>query len=222
MDKRASANLVAMVVFFGVLLAGAGVVGANHHVEHPTMTTTVTKSAVAASTTSRRSTEVVGAGKRRAKATTTTSKTTVPATPQSTETTSVHGGRSLIERLLGDSGIVFLQIGVVLLAAFIAAAAIQRVLIGQFGGFKLGALEVGEVANASDETIQKLQTALTTVQQESSKRLAAVKADVKTMRTRLAKATKESSALDSQLSDQLSLITSRLASVEEKLGDLAQ
>lgn len=220
MASRGTANLIAVVVFFAVLLVGAAVIGANHRVEHPTTTTTVTKSAVAASNTSQRSTQLVAGARGRPQArTTTTTISKTPASPESTETTKVSGGRSLIERLLGDSGVVFLQIAVVLLAAFIAAAAIQRVLVGQFGGLKVGSLEVSEIANVSDESVAKLQAALAAAQQESSKKLGAVKADVKTIRTRLARTTKESSALDSELSSQLSLIASRLANVESKLKD---
>jgi len=220
MAGRQTANLCAAVVFFVVLIIGGLVIDRNDVVEHPKTTTVVTKSSVQKSATSQKSTQVVRSAQGRTKTRTTwTTRTAAPAVPQSTETTTVDGGQSFIERMLGDNGVVFLQIGVVLLAAFIAGAAIQRVLVGQYGGLKAGSFEIAELANLSDETVEKLQAALAALQQDSSAQLGAMKADVKTIRTRLARTRKESRALDSELSNQLSKILSRLAKVEEKVKD---
>ncbi len=213
MPNRATANLVAVVTFFAVLVVGAWVVGRDHGVEHPKTTTVVTKSAVAAGNTSQKSTQVVLDARGRTKTSTkTTTTTATPAGPASTETTSVDGGRSFIERVLGDNGVVFLQFGVVLLAAFIAGAAIQRVLVGQFGGFKVGMFEIAELAGSSAESVLKLEDALAKSQQESSMKLHEIQ-------TELAKISKESSALDSKLSGDLALVASHLAGVEAKLTE---
>lgn len=214
MASRETANLMAAAAFFVVLAIGVWVVGTNHGVEHPTTTTVVTKSAVAASATSRGSTQVVfGPNGHTKTRTTTKTSTTAPGSPQSTETTTVDGSRSFIERILGDNGVVFLQIGAVLLAAFIAGAAIQRVLVGQYGGLKVGSLGVSElapeVAELSGKSIKELEAALAAFQQESKTKFEEVGKSLEATR-------RESRVVDSELSNDLYVITSRLREAEKK------
>lgn len=56
--------------------------------------------------------------------------------------------RSFLESLTGDAGLYALQAAAVFLAAFVAAAMFQRVLIGNFR-FKIGALDLNEPAALS-------------------------------------------------------------------------
>lgn len=65
--------------------------------------------------------------------TTTTTEMTAPSSPPPTETTTTTGtgAQSTIERLAGEDGISLLQILVLLLGAFLVAALVQRVALGQ-------------------------------------------------------------------------------------------
>ena len=79
-----------------------------------------------------------------------------PGRPSETTTTTTSGERTTLERVLGDGGVVMLQIAAVALAAFLAAAVVQRVLLGKYGGLKIGTLELGEIAEASTAGIDEL------------------------------------------------------------------
>jgi hypothetical protein len=122
--------------------------------EAPSSTTTVQKNAVEASDSSRTTTTVAPGGAGEQGRTTTVEKTN-PARPAETTTTEETGERSFLERVLGDNGVVVLQIGAVLLASFAAGAVTQRVLLGEYG-FKLGTFELSSIAGASSEALEKL------------------------------------------------------------------
>jgi hypothetical protein len=205
MTSRKTANIVALATFAGVLLVGLFLVARHGSIDSPKTTTTVTKSAVSARTGQSQVTKQVvtdSNGK-----TNTTETTVSPNSPESTTTTTVSGGKSFSERVLGDEGLVFLQIGLVLLAAFVAAAAIQRVLVGQYA-FKFAGLEIGDLATASAESIEELQSSLTAVQEGAAK-------DVKKLRVRINRALSESRMHDAALNASLAKITSHLARLED-------
>jgi hypothetical protein len=216
---RKTANVVAAIVFVIALLIGAWLFGRNGALERPTTTTVVTKSALPAHTTSQESKRAAATGSGRKKTTQTTTtrtKATTPAAPASTETTSVTGSRSFVERLLGEKGVIFLQIGVVLLAAFIAAAAAQRVLVGQFG-FKLGVLEVPELADASEKTIKEL-TLVAQSQQALNKQLTALSVEIRKVQEELRRTEGRGDRLDSVLNERLGVIARQLAALESQRG----
>lgn len=211
-----TANIWAMIAFFGVLVVGGTALALSPSVDHPPATTTVTKSASPATRTSEKSVVVNRTGKKLTK-TTTTKTSTAGATPQATDTTTVDSERSFFERMLGGTGVVFLQISVILLAAFLAGAALQRVLLGKFGGLKLGALEISEIATASDEAIASLSAAIAALDAKA----AMIQSDAAKTRTRLEKVRTESRTEDLETTQNLKRVASRLRAVERKM-DQAQ
>ncbi len=129
-----------------------------------------TKTTIAPSGTTTERTEVTGG-----EAPGITEKTTVSPGGTNTEITSSGGGegsstevttspKSLIDRVVTPGGLLLLQLGVVIFAAFISAAAVQRALSGQFQ-FKIGVLEIPEITVAQisptkavlDKNIEALQ-----------------------------------------------------------------
>jgi hypothetical protein len=206
MTSRKTANLVALVTFVGVFLVGAFLVARHESIDSPGTTTTVTKAAVSAPPGQTQTTKEVVTGTDGKKKTTV--KTVSPNAPKSTTTTTVSGGKSFTERVVGDDGLVFLLLGLVLLAAFVAAAATQRVLVGQYA-FKFGGLEIGDLADASAESIEQLKAKLTEVQEGAAK-------DVKKLRAQINRALGESRAHDAALNATLARITSHVAKLDRQ------
>jgi hypothetical protein len=215
MVDRKRANLAAAVVAVVVFVMGIIVIPGDHSIERSTTTTTVAKS----ETPTKRSVvtihKVLHSGGRKRSTTDTTTRTATPAVPASTEKTTVVGGRSFAERLLGEGGVVFLQIGVVLLAALIAAAAVQRVLMGQYGGVKAGAFGIEELAATSDKSVAELQTAMKSLQKATRTELASIKKDLQSFHGELASGKEASTATDAKLSEQLAILVARLATLEQ-------
>lgn len=205
------------MAFFGVLLIGAYAVGSNHSVDGPTTTTAVTSTAVKPVAGVVTAKQIVRNGRGARKGTTTTTTTTTsPGTPARTVTTTVSGGRSFFERVTGDDGGVLLRIGAVLLAALIAGAAIQRVLVGQYGGFKVGTFEIEDLADASGETLKKLKDALAQAQQESSTKLGQAEDAINALRGELATTKAAGLERETELNRTLAVITARLATIGER------
>jgi uncharacterized coiled-coil protein SlyX len=74
--------------------------------------------------------------------------------PAGKRTTTVEDSpRSFTERVLGESGLILLQIGIILLAAFLAGAFTQRVLLGDFALKLGGLLELGAVQEKAEQTL---------------------------------------------------------------------
>lgn len=156
MTRRGAADLCASLTGAVVLFVGVTTLLGDADVLAPSSKTTVTKPAVPAATDTKttKTTEPV-AGKGKPKTTTVVDTTTSAAKPEEATTTEQEGERTLAERLLGSGGIVVLQIAALVLAAFIAAAAVQRVIVGQYG-FKFGGFELGELADQSAKGIEAL------------------------------------------------------------------
>jgi hypothetical protein len=153
-------NVLSKLAAVAVLIVGVVVV-ANHANDvgddpdkEPTSTTIVTQK--------------TGAHGDRPKVTTTTltkagtKQATVVRTASGTQTqrttTVAPRDRSLVERALGGSGLIFFRLGLVLVAAFLAGAIIQRALLGKFA-IKLPFVELGDLpvtASASTEAIEAL------------------------------------------------------------------
>lgn len=121
----------------------------------------------------------------------------------------MSGGRSFFERVLGHDGDLLLRIAVILLAALVAGAAIQRVLVGQYGGIKVGSLEIAELASASDGAVKELQDALAKLQGEAQSAIKKLSADL---------ATTQADSLEREvaLNQTLSVITKHLATIGDK------
>jgi hypothetical protein len=170
MDRRGLADVSAAVVAFVVAGVGIGVFAGDSHVLAPTSTTSVTKRAVGHSSATHKKTTVV-TRTRGKPPTRTTTRERVPGTPRQPRTTTVTtqtGERTFVERVLGDAGLVVLQIGVVALAAFLSAAMVQRVIVGQFGGLELGTFKLSEIASASTSGIEALGEELKKLREEAA------------------------------------------------------
>jgi hypothetical protein len=99
-------------------------------------------------------TSVTRAGGRRAGSTRTTEAEQPSATPATRRTTTTEiEPRSFLERVLGDKVIEFL---IALLAAFLAGAIVQRVLLGRYGGSRAAGLGAAEIADAAADAQKKL------------------------------------------------------------------
>jgi hypothetical protein len=84
--------------------------------------------------------------------------------------TTKEADESVLERSLASGGLLLLRLGVAALAAFIAGAAVQRTIMGNYA-FKAGPLEVPELAAASEAAVDEL-TALLDEQAEATTTIA--------------------------------------------------
>ncbi|MDQ6915050.1 MAG: hypothetical protein M3155_04485 [Actinomycetota bacterium] len=98
-----------------------------------------------------------------------------PNQPTVTTTTTKPESGSFVERALGDSGLLMLRIGIVVLAAFLAGAAIQRAALGEFA-LEVGPLKLPDVAAASKTAIADLTTKLQRLEEETTARDAQTRA----------------------------------------------
>jgi hypothetical protein len=163
--RREAANKLAIAAFvLALVLAGVFVLSGDSL--SATKTTVVTNSKVPKVAGSTNKTTVV---KRIPGTPTETTKTTervgpTAAKPESVTSTTETAAPSFLERALGDGGLDVLRLGVILLAAFLAAAVAQRLALGEFhvkiGTFELGAVAGGATA-AADAVEKKLSTKLT-------------------------------------------------------------
>lgn len=205
MTRRGAADLSAALAALAVLVAGLLTVVGDSDVLAPESKTTVTKNAIAETAGTTKTTKTkrgTGAG-----TTTTTVETTGagPAKPAETTTTVQAGERTFTERILGDGGIIVLQIAAVLLAAFIAGAAVQRVILAEFS-FKFGGFELASVADESAAGIASLDA-----------KVDAMRADTTVALKALDDARRDDSA---DLKDDLALAYKRMALIEDKVDGL--
>jgi hypothetical protein len=89
--------------------------------------------------------------------------------PKKIRRTTEVGPRSFFERVLGDGGIVLLQIGAVLLVAFLTGAFAQRLLMGDFA-LKLGPLELSTLQEGTERTVLDLTAQVATLSEAEAKR----------------------------------------------------
>jgi hypothetical protein len=205
--RRGAADLFAAGAAVVVLGVGLVTVVLDSHVLAPESTTTVMKDAVSGTAGTTKTTETTTTSKRgSSSATTKVVVTTGPAPEKPAEkTTTVEAGdRTFSERVLGDGGVVVLQIAAVLLAAFIAAAAVQRVILGEFG-FKFGTFELAGVADESAAGIASLNQKVDAMHAETTSELKS-----------LDDARRNDSA---DLKDDLALAYKRMALIEDRLAD---
>jgi hypothetical protein len=123
-----------------------------------------------------------------------------------TKTTTEEAPRSFVERALAAGGLLLLRIGAVVLASFIAGAAVQRAILGRFD-MKLGPLELPDLKDTAEET----EAALGAVQQELKSQVGATKEAMKVA----AVATQGVIALRSQLTE----LSNEVAQLAELLGE---
>jgi hypothetical protein len=156
--------VVAAVVALAITTAGVVVIASDSDVLGPTSKTTVTKSAQSAAPKTRKTTVVESRERGRAKSRTRTVETQPgkSAQPQEVTTTRQEGERTFLERVLGDVGIVVLQLGVVILAAFVGAALVQRIIVGEYA-VEIGSFKLSQLANTSLTALESLRRELTKV-----------------------------------------------------------
>jgi Sec-independent protein translocase protein TatA len=186
---RTIADGIAVLAFFVIASIGAATIEGDKEIAAPTTVTTVTNERVAGTAKTRTKTtkDVTRTGNRP----TTTKTTTVtrgptPAKPAETKVTTEDGERSFVERVLGEGGLTILQFAIVVAAAFLAAAILQRVLVGEYGGFEFGSFKLSSVARTSAtglkelrDDLDKLTASLKEHAAESDSKLKGTEADLK-------------------------------------------
>lgn len=165
---RKSANLIAALVAGVVFCVGIGLwIGIGPPFDGPKTTTTVVEVG-RGSGTGKITTETTqaprGQGtkakdpeKHKGQTKTTTKTIEKPSGYPSGKktTTTEEGSRSFTERVLGKSGLALLQLGVIILAAFLAAASVQRVLVGDYA-LKIGPIEISAAQESKEDVWQTL------------------------------------------------------------------
>lgn len=88
--------------------------------------------------------------------------------------------RSFADRVTTPGVVLLAQLGVVLLAAFLMGAAVQRVLLGKYG-FKIGTVEVPEV----ESDIEGLEATVADVKRNATAKIAALAKRLRELEQRL-------------------------------------
>jgi hypothetical protein len=158
---KRTADIVAGLVALVVLTVGMTLVLLSPSVSAPRTTTVVAKSAVRRVPSSNR-TVVVTLGRGRKTRVVTRQSSPIAAQPRQVTTTTTANDRTFVERMLGDEGLGFIKLAIVVLAAFLSGALVQRAILGQYGvtvgGFGLPQLQ--EAADTSAVAIEKLSRSL--------------------------------------------------------------
>jgi hypothetical protein len=166
---KTQANLIGFAAFvFALIIAGFVLSGGKDL--SATKTTMVTTPAVpeVAGTTTKTTAVKKAAGQVTETTTTTERQPATPATPEQVTTTAETAAPTFLERALGDGGINVMRLGVILLLAFLAAALIQRVALGNYQ-VKLGTFELAAVATDAADAAS---AAATKVRTDLEKKLA--------------------------------------------------
>ena len=127
-----------------------------------------------------------------------------------TETTTTTGeaAGSFFERALAASGLLFLRLGLLLVAAFLAGAIVQRTLLGRFA-FKLGPVEVPDLpqaAEASRDAINKIQ--------------AGVKRQVSRLANQVAMKLEQNASTTAQTGSLVAATARELSQLRERIAEL--
>ena len=209
MSWRTFTDVVSVLLFCGVLVAGLVFIIGDEDITSPTTTTTAEKHAVDGTPAVTNTTTVKSkpAGKPGTTTTTTQVQGEKPGRPAESTVTTTEGERTTFERVLGDGGMIVVQLAAVVLAAFLAAAVAQRVLLGEYGGLKLGALELGAIARASTAGLDELKQAVQKLRED-----AATAEDVN-------KAQEESRREDAAVNRDLALLLRRIDLIERRMDD---
>jgi hypothetical protein len=183
--KKDDADKVARAAAILVIVIGAALLFTNGgDFGRATKTTTVHEQNFGAEPT-KTTTTTEGRGKSR-KDTTVVEQQSGHA-PDKTTTTTEDDARSFVERALGDGGLVLLQIGILLVAGFLAGAFVQRLALGKFA-LKVGPVEIPDIqeaASASEEAIAKLAADLAAGNKELAEQKRETKAAVDQSRVTL-------------------------------------
>jgi hypothetical protein len=110
----------------------------------------------------------------------------VAGKPTETTTTRKPESSGFVERALGNSGLFLLRVGIVALAAFLAAAVVQRTIMGDYA-LKVGPLEIPALTEASETALEGVKADLERLNGQVAEleraRRAGIRRDSKTRRT---------------------------------------
>lgn len=168
MPGRHTANLIALVVFCVLFAAGIlAIVAVGPTFDSPTKTITVLEVGHGEGTGKRtHSFEKEGLGPQKGKLGKRTYSAEAPTAGSSSKRTRTveEGSRTFLERSLGKVGLIGLQVATVLLASFLAAALVQRALVGDFS-VKVGSLlELSALQDAAAKPATDLAASVTTLE----------------------------------------------------------
>jgi hypothetical protein len=202
---RTFVDVVAAIVAVAIAFVAIIVIANDSDLAGPKTTTVVSKDAIAASGGTRKTTNVVTKGPhgKLSRTVTREKNSATPAKPAETTTTTEDGQRTFLERILGNGGLVILQIAVAVIAAFLAGAIVQRVLLGEYGGFKFGNFELSSVARASSTSVEKLGDDLKKAREEADNAIKGAKA--------------ESAKEDGDIRKELAIIYKHLDLIEKRI-----
>ncbi|HUP24990.1 MAG TPA: hypothetical protein VNB06_18875 [Thermoanaerobaculia bacterium] len=85
----------------------------------------------------------------------TSTETTTTGKKTETTTTVAPADDSLFVTALGNGGLLLVRLGIALLTAFVAAAAVQRAILGRFG-VKVGPVEIAELPEIAAQGLEAL------------------------------------------------------------------
>jgi hypothetical protein len=157
MIDRHTANTVAFVIFVVLLVVGIGLISeVGPSFDAPEKKTTVVESSAGAGTGKETTSTEKGNGKEGKSSKATKTVETPTGAPSTKETVTVENGeRSFLERSLGESGLIGLQVAIVVLASFLVAALVQRALVGDFS-VKIANLELAKIEEGSTKNTTAL------------------------------------------------------------------
>jgi hypothetical protein len=202
---RNFADVVAALVAVGVLAVGVVVIAGDDDLAGSETTTTVVNGVVPQVPATRKTTTVVTrpARGRAMRQTTIEVQGRIPSKPQQKTRTTEEGPRTFLERVLGDGGVLILQIAAAVAAAFLAGAIVQRVLLGEYA-LKFGNVELSAIAGASTAGLEELKEGVKKLREES-----ATAAD-------LHAADQARREADAQMKEDLALAYKRMDLIEKK------
>lgn len=165
MINKQLATYVAFAVFLVLLIAGINLmIAVGPSFDPPEKHTTVVEVSKGAGTGKRTNSiarDHEPPKKSNKKSVTTTLEKPTGAPSAKRTTTTEEGSRSFLERALGESGLIGLQVAIVVLASFLAAALVQKALVGDFS-IKVGNLiELAAVGDAAASPIIALTAEVT-------------------------------------------------------------
>lgn len=173
MAPRRVANTIAVAVFVVLLLAGVNVVAvAGPSFDPPTKFAKVTETSRGVGggklTRSVERDRTPPSRKLGSKVTRTVERPVNVPPSQKITRTEEEQPRSFVERVLGKSGLIGIQVAIVVLASFLFAAMVQKALIGDFS-IKIGSLV--ELGLAQEAPTMKLTNELASLQKSYMKKL---------------------------------------------------
>jgi len=166
MVSRRTANFIALAIFLILLISGINlIIAVGPTFDAPKKTTTVLEVGRGEGT-GKRTSSFKKKGRSKKKAGTRAYAAETPTAGGSSKRTMTveEGSRTFLERSFGKSGLIGLQVAVVLLASFLAAALTQRALVGDFS-VKVGSLlELSALQEAAAKPATDLTANITTLE----------------------------------------------------------